>query len=247
MTSIFNNNRSKKYTVPFYIFIFFLFSITISGFILPEKTNYKTIKAGETCDVNNNQLLLQSINKTDEFVYLEIIDQNWLSNIEGYKFKAGTKENANYKTTPEIKVSYKGYYLVKISLKNNYSSFKLTTIKDTKDIEDVSNKEVSIYFNEHQLKVNNNYEELKEKEYITKYQNLLIENTELEIKEFEDKILISQKRIEKNKEEIELIKGQMEFQTKDEIENSESIISSKTIIQCRKKIIYQVLKMILSH
>lgn len=227
MLNIFNNNKSKKYTIPFYIFIFFLFSITISGFILPEKTNYKTIEAGQSYDVDGNKLLLQSINKTEEFVYIEIIDHDWLNNIGGYKFEVDTKENVNYKTTPEIKVSYKGYFLIKIPLKNDYSSFKLTTIKDERNIEGTPSKETSIYFNEHQLKINNDYKELGEKEYIVNYLNLLIADIEKEIGEAKIQISINQEIINDNMEDIELIEEQKEFQTGDEIKNSDSLISNK--------------------
>lgn len=227
MLSIFNNNKSKKYTIPFYLFMFFLFSITISGFILPEKTNYKTIEAGQTFIVDNNKLLLESINKTDDFVYLEVIDHDWLNNIGGYKFEVDTKENLNYKTTPEIKVSYRGYFLIKIPLKNDYSSFKLTTIKDVKNIEGTPSKEVSVYFNEHQLKINNDYRELDEKEYIVNYLNLLVSDIEKKIRESKRQISINQEIINNKMEDIELIEEQKEFQTGDEIKNSDSLISNK--------------------
>ena len=159
---MFENKKSKSY---FYFLIgigIFIAVFLIANIFFIPKDKYKSLKPGEEFILGNEKLKLKSIEKSIDFLYLELIDYNYIENINKFKFKTISEKSVNYSMDPEILYNYKGYYLIKIPLKKHFKTLKFIVEYESHS----ENNKITghTYFNEFEIKINENFKEKTKKE-----------------------------------------------------------------------------------
>lgn len=234
---MFENKKSKSY---FYFLIgigIFIATIFLANIFLIPKDKYKTLKPGESFILGSESLKIKSIEKSIDFLYLELIDYNYIENINKFKFKTKTEKNVDYSIEPEILYNYKGYYLIKIPLKKYFKTLKFMVEYEN----DIGKSKVSnhTYFNEFEIKVNENFKEKTKKEYILDYISFLIEENNEKIKGKNEEFTKNNEIILTKNNELKLLTDELQYKTDEEKVKSENKIFSnkRDIFSLKNKII----------
>ena len=235
---MFENKKSKNY---FYFLIgigLFFVIIFISNLFFIPKDKYKSLKVGEEFILGDEKIILKSIEKSSDYLYLELIDYNYIENLNKIKFSTKTENKVNYSIDPEILYNYKGYYLLKIHLEKGFKTLKFI-VEYVNNKEDKNNLKDHTYFNEYELVINKNFKEKTKQEYILNYLSFLINKNEDKIKEKNDIFNSNNEILIQKEEEIKLLKDESQYKNEEEklkIENK-IISNSKDISSLKNKLI----------
>lgn len=206
--NMFDEKKSLVFVYSSILIILILIFIIISGFFVGKNKGYSTIKKDNYFSLDDTKLKLIEINKSNDFLYLEFVNENWLNTNFDISFYSTIEKNPKEKIEEILKLKFKGYYLIKIPVTKNYGAVKL--------VAKYNEKEFATYFNEKDLKINN-YKELNLDDYKRKYLNYLVDNNKKKIKELEQKISEQKNKksdIEKKKNELN---SQLKFQVGDDL------------------------------
>ena len=233
---MFEKNKSKKFLLPYFLLIIIFFVIIISNIIFSYGKKYKTIFKNDTYKISNINLFVKDIYLYNDNFYIEFINKNWLED-NNLQFKAKTKNNEKEEIDNILEFKFKGLYVIKIPVKNNFKAIMLTTILN-------QNEKFYIYFNESEIVKRK--EEKTTKILKIEYINSMIEFNNNEINSLEKEKEIKEKEIETFNEKKQNIKSENEYsigEEKEKINKNLDEIQSKInrllneILEIKNKII----------
>lgn len=215
---MFSNKKSYYFIIPFIIAILIFLGIIFSNLFVNNEKKINEINNGTELKVNNRTFILKEINRTDEFFYLELVEDDWLN------FEKIMNIKANFNNDEKIienvvKIRFKGFYFLKIPTPKKFNYMNLIFEED--------GKEYKLSFSKKNYK-EIEYNEKSVKEYKINYLEFCIELNKQKIGDINTKIYEKNEEIEKVEKDIEELKNRSEFQVEEELNNTKSKIKSLT-------------------
>lgn len=207
---MFSNKKSYFFIIPFIIMVIIFFSVIASNFFIKNEKSFNKIERNTTLDIGNREFILKDITKTKEYIYLELVEEDWINNDEVMNIKSNFD---NEKTLMDdiIKIRFKGYYFLKIPL-NKHSKI-LNLLFEEND------KSYKLFFDTKNYKIED-YEELNPKNYKENYLDFCIHLNNEKIVKINEQINDKNNEISSKEKDIEELKARAEFQIGDELNST---------------------------
>ena len=215
---MFSNKKSYFFVIPFIIAILIFLMIIFSNLFVNNEKKINEINNGTEIKVNNRTFVLKEINRTDEFYYLELVEEDWLSFEKTMNIKANFNNDGTI-IENVVKIRFKGFYFLKIPTPKKFNYMNLIFEED--------GREYKLSFSKKNYK-EIEYIEKSVKEYKTNYLEFCIELNKQKIGDINTKIYEKNEEIEKVEKDIEELKNRSEFQVEEELNNTNSKIKSLT-------------------
>lgn len=216
-----NNLKSSKFLVPFFLLLSIILFMFLYSSVTKKEKKSNSISPNQTFKIGENDLIFKSVNKNEDYLYIEIINLDWINKISGFKFKY-----KNYNTSYELQdieefIKYQGYYLLKIPLRKGYKKCIIKMIDENHN--KVNFKDI-VLFEDNIEDVN--YIEEKDTYYKIDYLKFLIDLEREKSSKLEKNIEEKNEEIKLNTKNIYLLKEQLNFNVDEEKNEIQSKINA---------------------
>lgn len=194
---MFSNKKSYFFIIPFVIMVGIFLIVIASNFFIKSEKSYNKILRNTSLDIGNREFILKDITKTKEYIYLELVEEDWINNDEVMNMKANF-DNEKALMEDIIKIRFKGFYFLKIPL--NKKSKILNLLFEEND------KSYKLLFDTKNYK-EEDYEELKPKKYKENYLDFCVHLNNEKIVKINEQINDKNHEISNKEKDIEELKA----------------------------------------